>query len=1010
MPLSKPFFLAFILLVSAASSANEQDRRAAYVEAVVRGAGLMDWQETGPTAEEIAFREKIERRKDHLLRHRTAVQRPAMFSEEALARVARKIEGVEPIGAWFENNLQLADWIIEQGPGYVESMIPELTPTNSYGLTCPNCVGVHSQEGTGTSLMTWSHKHPDRLTCRACGQVYPDEKYPETLVIQAPRSGQSFSYFLNDRQKADPDNRTGELAYHWVGYPVYISFTGTIRERKISFMMSSLTPLAFAYRFTGEAKYAEKAKEIFLRLAECYPKWLYHDYWGTIADCDPMYAAWHDKSLPIEWKRHHSTNAFRKDRLDKAAMLQTYWGCGRIHPSTDGISGLDQVCIAYDFIAEATREDGAPVWSDEEKLRVERDFIIEYVIGAEPFVGGEGRADEHNNKTPRVYHAQASVAKCFNIPELADVAIRGYENVRDNSFLDDGLSSESPSYTNMYLAELIAIPETLDGFRWPQDFNAHTGVYEPYANDRRLRMMYRAVIDQLRSDYSYLPLSDTHEGSGPSRHIVEYGLKRYPEYYEGKFPALTGGTAADQFALFHLEMEELQRDEPFELPEIYFPQWMTSIFRHGEGRSASVLSLAFNPRGGHRHADNLSLYYYANGSGALGDLGYVGDMPVNDWIRSTKSHNLVVVDDSEQLFWGDPTRIPKLNLLFNTPEISVVEAESKAYSQCSEYRRMVALFKGPNGRSFAVDVFRVKGGNRHDYRLYSEIASSHALEGELAFVGIEFPKESPLPVVGSSLERADIFGLQNKRTVTPPQTDWQAIWRERGREFRFWNLSEAAEVSAANGPGQRGKDESGRRVRYLDVSRIGEDLQSLFVGVHDPADASGEFSVRGVERLSVPAEAGGDAAAIRIETGWGVYEVFSDFSNPADIEGTTFHGKFGVQFQPTEGKGWILGASAETLVVDSKGFGFKDELPSVRMNLGAADPEGWPLKTPLPEGFSAGFEGAVNHILVHDGSYQTGFPVDEVLENRIDSSRFPLPPAQSGVLPNLIFQVSQPDS
>ncbi|MCA9412344.1 MAG: heparinase II/III family protein [Candidatus Omnitrophica bacterium] len=683
-------------------------------------------------------------------------------------------------------------------------------------------------------------------------------------------------------------------------------------------------------------------------------------------------------------------------------MLQTYWGCGRIHPSTDGISGLNMICVAYDLVAEAKKEDGSSVWSEEEKLKVERDFILEYVIGAEPFVGGEGRADEDNNKAPRVYNAQAAVAKCLGIPELADVAIRGYEIVRDNSFLYDGMSTESPSYTNMYLSQLIAIPETLYGFKWPKDFEPRKGVYDPYANDKRLELMYRAVLDQLDPHYHYLPLSDTHVDSGPSRHIIEYGLKRFPEYFSGKYPAITGGGAPDQFALFYLDRKELENNQPFHLPEIYFPAWMTSIFRQGRADTGSVLSLVFNPKGGHRHQDNLSLYYFANGNGVLGDQGYVGDMPINRWIRSTKSHNLVVVDDSDQIFYGDEERVPALNLLATSPKVSFIEAESKAYPQCSEYRRLAVFIKGPHDQTFAVDFFRVRGGNRHDYRLYSELASSDGT-GELRFEGIEFPQEPPLPEVGSSLDEADIYGLRDLRTVQPMDANWRAIWEERGKAFRFWNLSEADEVTASNAPGQRSREEIGRRVRYLDVTRKGTDLNSLFVGVHEPTAPDGGFILENAKRLEVPDEAGPDAAVVRIETNWGAYTLFNEFENEALVDGFKFKGKLGIHCEPMEGAEWILASSAETFLSKDGNLGFEGREPSELVNIESSESTQIETSETIPDSLIECPDGFQNYFLANDGSFNTGYPIDSISGKTVTFDRFEVPELEKGQLPNLIF-------
>ncbi len=93
--------------------------------------------------------------------------------------------------------------------------------------------------------------------------------------------------------------------------------------------------------------------------------------------------------------------------------------------------------------------------------------------------------------------------------------------------------------------------------------------------------------------------------------------------------------------------------------------------------------MPMNPPGNHRHADNLSLYYSDRGHAILGELGYVGDSAMLAWGHTTLSHNLVVVDDSDQLFAGNMPRVPSLRFMVTSPRVSVVEGESRVYPRCS---------------------------------------------------------------------------------------------------------------------------------------------------------------------------------------------------------------------------------------------------------------------------------------------------------------------------------------
>jgi len=981
---------------------GDTDRREEYITAVTRGAGLLPWQKPAPSETETAFRREIEARKVRMLASRGTISHPLFLTEDQLAQARRNIEETTWGKKWFESLIETADYIAAQPDGYVVAMISELSPHHLYGFTCPNCVGRLSQEGVGGSIVAWDFRNPDFISCRRCGHVYPSEEYPETAVLQCPRMGQTFTFFLNEREWEHPENRSGELAYHWVGHPMHVSFSGIVRYQKIHFMIGGVQQLALAYVLTGEEKYAEKTVPILVRLAECYRNWLYSDYWDTIADCDPMYAAWHDRSLPLEWKRHLCENAFRGDTLEKARMLQSYWGAGRCYPTTDVVSVLTGLSLAYDLVHDAKDSGGNPLWTPGMREKVEKDLLLEWIIGAEPFVGGEGKAEATNNKAPRIYNAQASVAMVLGLPDLADVALRGYEAVRDESFLFDGFSRETPGYNNMYLSQLVMIPETLHGFHWPETFHERSGTVDLYENDSKLRLMFRAPLDQRRPDGRHLPLGDTNVQGSQSPNVSEIGLNRYPEYYAGTLPTLLRGREPGSYAVFHLEAEEAARDDGLDLPEIFFPAWMTAILRHGTGSGASLLSLTFSPPGGHRHSDNLALFYADRGDTILGDHGYVGDMPVNGWIHTTESHNLVIVDDTHQRFGGERPRRPALSFMVTSPKASIVEASSEVYDQCTEYRRLVALIKGPDAQTFAVDIFRVKGGKKHDYRVFSELAASDAEEGSLEFHGIDMPPEPPLPDFGGSIEQDAIFGLRDIRKNTAPASGWQAVWKEKGRSYRLWVLGEADEVWASNGPGQETRTDFGRRVRYVDAIREGDDLSSTFVAVHEPSGPDGSMPVHSVEPLAIPEEAGPDAVAVGIRSAWGSFALFSEIENEVEFHGIRLQGRFALLCERPDGGKWLLTSGCRTFrMVDAPQGrdGFSGRTTEWSGSAAKTGESTLTIDTRRPSDWPDSIDGIRNYVTVEGWDQVTGFPVRGTGENTIQVERFPLPDVTGFTLP-----------
>jgi len=987
----------------AAETTDAADRKSEYVARVTAGEGFMPWQEPGVSEEEVAFRREIDARKDRMLGARVPVRHPVMLSPEEIDQAKRNLEAADWARSWFAGQKAVADYVVGQPADYVERMIPELTPGFDYAFTCPNCVGEKSQEAACRAV--WNYRRPDELRCPACGHVFPSADYPETARLVCPRSGQTFHYYLNEEERSHPEDRSGKHAYRWVGKPMHVSFSGVIRERKVVFMIGAVKSLAFAYRFTGEPVYAERAREVLLRLAQCYRGWLYHDYWDSIADCDPMYAAYHDRELPLEWKRHLCADAFARDSADRAAMLQNYWGAGRVHPSCDVATYLVNICLAYDLIHDAADRDGSPLWSDEDRGRVERDLIVEWLMGAEPFLGGPGEATNTNNKAGRVYHPMAAAARCLGLPDWADTALRGFEAQCERSLAYDGFSYESPAYTfspASYVGGLLGIAESLHGFAWPEGFGRRSGRVDLYADGGRFRLLLLALVDHLLPDGRLPPLADTPVTSRPSRPIIDVGFKRLPEQYAELFRAAGSWSRPSEYAVLHLDAPAVEtaagEDAVLDPPEIYFPTLMTAMLRDGGGPQATALALTFSPDGGHRHADNLALFYTDRGHTILGDHGYIGDTPMNRWIRSTASHNLVVVDDQEQVrSKGDARRCPQLHLMATSPRVSVVEASSSVYPQCEQYRRTVALVKGPGAATFAVDVFRVRGGTKHAYRVFSELASSDAAQGAIRFEGMSMPPEPPLPRVAGSTEPDDIFGLRDLRAADDPPPTWRAVWSQADRSYRLWALSQVDRVEAANGPGQQSRSQMGRRVRYVDAVRMGAGLASVFVALHEPSGPSGQWTIQSATRLEVPPEAGPEAVAVRIASEWGEYLVLSDFADEAEVDGVRFAGRFGVLGRTPAGARWLFAVGAGTLQQDTFGFAGRSAQWSGKVESNSETvirtttekPGDWPA-TP---------EGCRVYVLGNDGAYDTGFPVDDVAARTITVGRFPLPKLSSFRLP-----------
>ncbi|MDP6779792.1 MAG: hypothetical protein QGI83_23750, partial [Candidatus Latescibacteria bacterium] len=67
--------------------------------------------------------------------------------------------------------------LMEMAEEEMVALVPDRTGFRFMG--CPDC-----DEGTQEGQLDWSILDPHHVTCRYCGMVYPNEKYPEDGVLK----------------------------------------------------------------------------------------------------------------------------------------------------------------------------------------------------------------------------------------------------------------------------------------------------------------------------------------------------------------------------------------------------------------------------------------------------------------------------------------------------------------------------------------------------------------------------------------------------------------------------------------------------------------------------------------------------------------------------------------------------------------------------------------------------------------------------------------------------------
>lgn len=279
-----------------------------------------------------------------------------------------------------------------------------------------------------------------------------------------------------------------------------------------------------------------------------------------------------------------------------------------------------------------------------------------------------------------------------------------------------------------------------------------------------------------------------------------------------------------------------------------------AALRDGEADSAGStqrdLWMFYGMQQAHSHADTLNIGMHGFGLDLLPEIGYPetgsSGPQETEWVKNTVSHNTVVVDQSRQLFAAAQPRHFDHN---ETVKLIDVEA-SAVYPQTDMYRRTTALIRVDDVNSYAVDFFRIKGGQDHHF-------SFHAAEGAVTTEGLTLTEQAAGTYAGEDVEyRVEPVGytgsgfhfLKNVARDEQPadlfSVDWQVkdTWNMYGNgahadtnvHLRLTMLGETDEVALTDGIPSQNRPGNPESLRYLLAHRSGNNLNSLFTSVIEP--------------------------------------------------------------------------------------------------------------------------------------------------------------------------------
>ncbi|MGI6610102.1 MAG: heparinase II/III domain-containing protein [Limnochordia bacterium] len=866
---------------------------------------------------------------------RGQVERPASlykraFMENAKRNFSQNAYTYQALSTLL-NNVTL---VMSYTPEQIAHMIPETTPTSTNWTPSPL-----SDRGFPHGDWQWSPYAPDVIIERSSGRQFPNDDFPEDIVIVATSKGKEQRLTFHRSKN-----------WEFSGFPLATSFSGHIRACKVNYMAARVQDLGLLYAITGEIAYAKQAKTILSRFAEVYPNYLVHSGYHEFADIDALEAAGNITALPVD-------ELVVPPNRPNRQLHAGHWMAGRATGSGMEGSFLLPVTVAYDLVADALDEYNRPLFTYQERLTIETDLLLE---GTKLLLAN----DVINNKTISARTAVAAIGATVGDPELVRWGLDGLRRTLDEWFLADGATSESPAYGLMVLNSFWQLGEVLYGYSDPPGYKDVYGLR--YDNldiyrDAKYQAVWECMYASLLPSLCYPPIADSYTTSTLSEIMTLLMAVRFevPE-----FRALLRTRLGSLFLLMMYRDASLDigAAPSLKFPDVVFPDWRLAYLRAGDRGKDATAVLNISDWGGHHHLDSLDLYYWKDGQELLSDLGYLWDHPQAYMTRRSVAHNLVVVNESDQ---RTMSRGGDVELFHPLGRYKVTEGTSQAYPRASIYRRFVAQMEHPGENSYVFDVFRVQGGDRHDLVFHGP---GQRFETE----GLELQEDS------TSLARYQFTNVRGGQA-----SDWRLQWRTGTGRLQTLAIAAGDEqVLIADGWGQRASKDPYTTLPFVIRRRDAatDTLESRYLSLYE--GYSSEPLVQEARALELTGEqvSGAEGTAAVVVTAGAHRDYLLHGLHPQTVTADTQHGK--LSFQGLAGVASLQTSGLDILgVIGGRGISIGEyglrllaEDDALQGAIADSTTDGFSIEGIHPE--LAALEG--HEVFVSDAKKQTAYPVRKV--------------------------------
>jgi len=417
--------------------------------------------------------------------------------------------------------------------------------------------------------------------------------------------------------------RCGKMYTGWPYDQVYVA---RLHHR----LTRAIYDLGLAYAFTGEASYAEKAREILLAYGDKYRSFPLHNVRGEESrSAGRLYAQTLDESVDI---------------------IRVAWG--------------------YDLVYDSG------VFTAEDRQIIEDGYLraVAEVI----------RRNDAGKSNWQSWHnaGLAAIGFCLRDEELASLAINGVHGLRYQlqvSVLPDGFWYEGTAAYHFY---------ALDALRWTVEAAYHSGI--DLYDDPAYKSLHDAPLLYVFPNLTFPAVNDSDVFSLAGRHSL-YELA-HARLSDDRYLSVAERGNRGSLEAFLWGADELPPAPLVELPSKDFAGLGAAVLRAGAGEDQVYLHLDYGAHGGgHGHPDKLTMILYALDRELAPDAGRLAyGAPLHrSWYRQTVAHNTVCVDArSQQAAEG------RLTLFHDGEAVKIVRAECDTAYAGVMLRRTIALADG----------------------------------------------------------------------------------------------------------------------------------------------------------------------------------------------------------------------------------------------------------------------------------------------------------------------------